>query len=139
MQTFGETLNRRRKELGLTVEELAKAAGVYESLISSLNNDKRVIGEISARKIGRALQLTGDDLEDFVYQAINNCSERVLSGFKQYPAEVLNATATVLALSGISPDSIRRCVRKATAADPDVTIYLNDGKSASINVEVAYE
>jgi hypothetical protein len=95
-----------------------------------------VIGEFNARKIGKALQLDGDELESFIYMAINNCSEKVLNEYQGYPAEVLNLIADRLATAGIVPGSIRTCVRKAT--DADAALYLDDGKAALINVEVAY-
>jgi len=136
-ENFGNTLNRIRKQQHLTVHQLAKLAGVPQSLISGLQTNNRVIGEYNARKIGKALQLDGDDLESFVYLAINNCTERVLNEFKSYPAEVLNLIAGVLESMGISPENIKRCIRKHNGAD--AALYLNDGKAAFINVEVAYQ
>jgi len=138
-ESFGATLNTLRKERGLTVQELATRAGVHQSLISSLNNDKRVIGEVSARKIGRALNLHEEELERFVYQAINNSSERLLTTFKEYPAEVVNLAAMMVAVSGISPDEITRCVNNGYPLKPDVTLYLNGGKTARVKVEVDYD
>jgi len=135
-ESFGERLNALRKQQQLTVHQLAKLAGVNQSLISGLNSDKRVIGEYNARKIGKALRLDGDDLEGFVYLAINNCSEKVLNAFTKYPAEVLNLIADILSSIGIAPDSITACVRNP--ADADAALYLEDGKAALINVEVAY-
>jgi len=138
-ESFGATLNTLRKERGLTVQELATRAGVHQSLISSLNNDKRVIGEVSARKIGRALNLQNEDLEHFVYQALNNSSERLLTTFKKYPAELVNLAAMMVAISGISPDEITRCVKKGYPLKPDVTLYLSGGKTARVKVEVDYD
>ena len=106
MKTFGERLNNLRKQHDLTVYQLAKRAGVHQSLISGLQTNNRVVGEHNARKIGKALQLEGEALESFVYQAINNCTEKVLNEFKSYPAEVLNLIAGILASTGIMPSSI---------------------------------
>jgi transcriptional regulator with XRE-family HTH domain len=138
-ELFGERLKQLRTERGLTERELAKAAQVYQSLISGLENEKRIIAERSARKIGLALGLADAALEDFIYLAINNSTQRVLANSKLYPAEVLNLGATLLALSGISPESIARCVRKSDPADANVMLVLNDGKAAVIKMEVAYE
>ncbi len=135
-ETFGNRLNTLRKQRNLTVHQLAKLAGVQQSLISGLNSGKRVIGEYTARKIGRALQLDGQELETFVYQAINNCSEKVLDDYQDYPAEVLNLIAGVLESIGIAPGRITACVRKPS--DADAAIYLDDGRAALISVEVAY-
>ena len=136
--SFGNTLNTLRKQRQLTVHELAKLAGVHQSLISGLNTDSRVIGEFNARKIGKALQLDGDELESFIYMAINNCSEKVLDEYQGYPAEVLNLIADRLATAGIVPACIRMCVRKPESSDADAALYLDNGTAALINVEVAY-
>ena len=136
MEAFGDTLNTLRKQRQLTVHQLAKLAGVHQSLISGLNTNSRVIGEYNARKIGKALQLDGDDLESFVYQAINNCSEKVLDQYQGYPAEALNLIADRLSALGIAPCQIRKWARKPSGAD--AALYFDDGTAALINVEVAY-
>jgi transcriptional regulator with XRE-family HTH domain len=135
-ETFGNRLNTLRKQRNLTVHQLAKLAGVHKSLISGLNTDSRVIGEYNARKIGNALQLDGNELDNFIYLAINQCSEKILEQYKGCPAEVLNLVGDILAKAGIAPNRIKACVRKPS--DADATLYLDDGKAALINVEVAY-
>ena len=134
-ETFAQRLNRLRKERNLTVEKLARMALVPKSLISGLQTNTRKIAEYQARKIGVALTLHESDLEDFIFSAINNSSSKVLNSSKAYPAEVLNLIAGELQALGILPNSITRCVRKQQ--DADAALYLNDGMTALINVEVA--
>ena len=135
--TFADALNKLRKANHLTVYELAKRAGVPQSLISGLQTGNRQIGEYVARKLAKVLQLENEELEDFVYLAINDCSEKVLQRSKDYPAEVLNLIAGELHNRGIFPDSIMGCVRKPSS-NTDAALYLNDGKAALINLEIAY-
>jgi hypothetical protein len=97
-----------------------------------------VIGEYAALKIGRALQLDGDDLETFVYLAINKCTERVLDKYKGCPAEILNLVADLLEKAGITPDCIKSCVRKPESSEADAALYLDNGKVALIDIEVEY-
>ena len=139
-QTFGTRLNNLREQRGLTVQELADKAGVRQTLISSLNTDSRVIGEKNARKIGSALGLSGEHLQSFIFDAINNCTERVLDQFKQYPGQVLNLTASILNAAGIPAEKIIRCVEKPDLGytKADAAVYLNDGKAALIRVEITY-
>lgn len=134
--TFGDKLNSLRLERNLTVHELAKLSGVSQPLISNLIHGQRVIGEYTARKIARALQLRGEELEEFIHLAINNCSQRVLSSFRTYPSEVLNMVAGELNALGILPSQIARCVRRPDDG-ADAALYLNNGMSAFINIEVA--
>jgi transcriptional regulator with XRE-family HTH domain len=129
--TFGNTLNKLKTDRGLTSRELAYNAGIGEGLISGLIHDQRVIGESTARKLGNALHLTGAEFEDFVYAAINNCSEKTLEYPKQYPAELIN-----LVVGGILPSEIKRCIRKDE--DADAALYLNDGTEALIKLELAF-
>ncbi len=68
--------------------------------------------------------------------AINDCSEKILEQYKGAPAEILNLVAELLAKDGIVPHQIKGCARKATEAD--ATLYLDNGKCALINVDVAY-
>ena len=119
------------------VQELAKLAGISQPLVSNLQNGHRVIGEHTAKKLGTALQLHGKELEDFVYLAINGCTEKVLNSAKGYPAQILNLIALELSALGILPDKIGRCVRQSGSDDADAALYLNDGRAAYINVEVA--
>src|SRR5437660_10008555 len=101
--TFANRLNYLRLANNLTMQELAKLAGVSQPLISNLLHGHRVIGECTARKIAAALQLQGEELENFVYLAINNCTQKVLNSSKAYPAEILNCIAGELNALGISP------------------------------------
>lgn len=135
--TFANKLNALRIARHLTTSELARKAGVGQPLISGLISGDRIIGEYSARKIGAALQLVGNDLEDFVYLAINGCSQKVLQQSKDYPAELLNLIASKLQLLGILPDRISRCTREPAAKEADAAVYLDDGKEALIRLEVA--
>ena len=136
--TFGVKLNNLRTSRHLTSAELASRANVPPSLISGLQSGSRVVGEYTARKIGKALHLTGEELEDFVYLAINGCSEKVLNASKAYPAEVLNLVAGKLQAIGILPDAIRQYVRHPGADDVNAALYLDNGKEAFIKLEVAY-
>ena len=129
--TFAETLNRLRKANNLTVDELGRRAGVYPSLISSVQTGNRQIGEYVARKLAKVLDLAGEELEDFVYLAINECTVKVLERCKEYPAEVLCLVANELYNQGIAPESIMRCVRKPATA----TLCMNDGKESVISLE----
>ena len=134
--TFGNKLNNLKIARGLSSVELARKAGISEGLLSGLIHDQRVIGEYTARKIGNALQLTGNALEEFVYAAINNCSEKVLESSKQYPAELINLVARKLQENGIVPSEINRCVRNEK--DADAALYLKDGRQATISLELAF-
>ena len=134
---FSNKLNSLRTQRNLTVRELAKLADVPNSLISGLQTENRVIGEFSARKIGVALQLHSEELDDFVYLAVNNCSEKVLKASKDYPVEVINFSAGELYALGILPEKIMHCVRKPPADDANAALYLNDGKAAFVKLEVA--
>jgi transcriptional regulator with XRE-family HTH domain len=133
--TFPERLNALRKAQHLTTRQLAKRAGVYQPLISSLETGHRVIGERNARQIGEALRLTGKELEDFVYLAVNQCTEKVLNEFKGYPAELLNLIAAELRGMGILPERIKQCVRNAMKdKHASAAVYLDNGKTAVINL-----
>ena len=133
--TFGNTLNKLRQERNLTVQELAKLSNVSQPFISNLIHGHRIVGEYTARKIGTALQLHGKEWEDFIFLAINGCTEKVLTASKNYPAEILNLIAVELSSLGILPAKINRCVRQSE--DADAALHLNDGRAAYINIEVA--
>ncbi len=132
--TFSNKLNTLRQARNLTVHELAQKAQVSGGLISGLLHGYRIIGERTARKIAAALNLQGVELEDFIYLAINGCTEKVLNSSKGYPSEVLNLVAGELNVLGISPERIRQYVRKSD--ETNAALRLEDGKSAYIKVEV---
>ena len=134
--TFGNKLNNLKVARGLSSRDLAHRAGISEGLVSGLIHDQRIIGEYMARKIGNALQLAGEELELFVYAAINNSSERTLESSKRYPAELINLVAGKLQSIGILPATIKSCVRKDQ--DAGAAIYLKDGSKARITLELAF-
>ena len=136
--SFANTLNHLRNARHLTATELAARAEVPQSLISGLETGNRVIGEYAARKIGKALQLQGTALDDFIYQAINDCSEKVLTTFKDYPAVLINLVAAKLQEQGILPDRINQCVRRTAGNDADAALSLDNGQEAFIKLEVDY-
>ena len=132
---FGSTLNTVRMARSLSTAQLAKLADMSQPLICNLINNRRVIGEYAARKLGAALDLHGKQLEDFVLQAINQCTAKVLNASKAYPSEILNLVAGELNAMGIVPEKIVGCIRYSD--DADAALLLDDGKSAFINVDVA--
>lgn len=125
--------------MNLTVQDLANKAKVNPTLVSGLQNSRRQIGENNARRLGMALDLSGVELENFVYAAINECSEKIMENCKPYPAEVLNLCARHLQEQGIDGEQIDRCVLKPKLQDgrePDAVVYLNDGRTALIELKI---
>ena len=125
---FPTLLSTLRKNAKLTNIQLAEQANVSRSLIPGLQSGKRCIGEYQARKLGTALKLSGNDMDEFIYCAINNCTEKVLKESLQYPAELLNLAARLLRQAGIGPEAIRACAVNEAIAE----ILLNDGKRVMI-------
>ncbi|MFA6857988.1 MAG: helix-turn-helix transcriptional regulator [Treponema sp.] len=56
-KTPGKLLNAYRIRAGLTVTELAKAAGTKYPNISAMENDRRAIGLDMSRRLGKALNV----------------------------------------------------------------------------------
>src|SRR5687767_14137920 len=87
---FSTLLTTLRTEAHLSNRELARLAKVPASLVGALQSGKRRVGELQARKIAGALKLMGPQLDDFVFAAVNTCTEKVLEQSKPFPAEVIN-------------------------------------------------
>ena len=133
---FSTKLNTLKQARNLSVQELAQKAAVSGGLISGLLHGYRIIGEKTARKIAGALNLEGEELEEFIHSALNNgCTEKVLNSSKDFPSEVLNLVAGELNALGILPNKIKRCARKS--ADADAILDLDNGEKAYINVQVS--
>ena len=128
MNDFSQKLSNLRKQANLTNQELADLAHVPASLIAGLQSGKRCIGQLQATKIGKALGLDGQALESFIFDAINNCTEKVLEESKGYPAELLNLLARILKHGGIGPQQISHCMINAEGAD----ILLANGSKAKL-------
>ena len=135
-ETFSSQLHRLRTAARLTNEALARLADVPESLVSGLQNDNRRIGEYQARKIGTALRLQGDELEQFIYDAINNCSQKVLVRARSYPAQLLNLLAVQLQRAGIGADTIRGLTVDGDDFEQDVQLTLTSGKQATLKTHL---
>jgi len=136
-EQFSELLSKLRKQARLTNIQLAELADVSRSLIPGLQSGKRRIGEYQARKLGAALGLTGKVLEDFVYAAINTCTEKVLEESKAYPAELLNVAAKQLRMAGIEPHQVHQCIISEDKQESHVSIMLRDGTKAQLETKIA--
>jgi transcriptional regulator with XRE-family HTH domain len=123
--TFNETVTKLRKRLGLTNTELAAKAGIPRSLVAGIQSGKRVIGERNARQLGVALELSGVELERFIYQALNNASDRVIEDMRGYPAQVINHLGKFLRKSRILPEDIVNC---GFEGDSKVVVYTANGE-----------
>jgi len=125
---FPNLLSTLRKQARLTNRELAEEANVSRSLIPSLQTGRRCVGEYQARKLAGALGLEGKDLEQFVFCAIDRCTEKVLKDLQGYPAELINLVALQLKQAGITPESMGECRVKVDEDESGADIILNDGK-----------
>ncbi|HZS01904.1 MAG TPA: helix-turn-helix transcriptional regulator [Chloroflexota bacterium] len=61
-QRFGRAVRRRRRELGLSQEDLALAAGLHRTYISDVERGARNVSLENIAKIARSLQLSLPDL-----------------------------------------------------------------------------
>jgi hypothetical protein len=136
MTSFSQTLQALRASAKLTNHELARLADVPASLISGLQHDNRRVGEYQARKIGTALRLSGDALEQFIYDAISGCTEKVLNEAKQYPAQLLNLLAVQLSRAGIPADSIQHFNILGDEHSHDINFTLGSGKTATLRTQL---
>lgn len=137
-QPFSSRLTALRAAARLTNRELARLADVPESTIAGLQSGNRRVGEIQARKLGNALQLRGEDLEQFILQAINTCSEKVLCEAKSYPASLLNLIARQLRKAGIVAEAICHFDVTGDERKQNVLLTLGSGKSATLTTQLQY-
>lgn len=128
---FPETLNTLRRSAQLTNRELARKAKVPESLISGLQNGNRRVGETNARQIAHALELTGEQLEDFVLEAIDTSTRKLLKEAQDYPSRLLNLVAHQLRRAGVVPELVTNYTVTGNEQDR-VTLLLADGRKALI-------
>ncbi|MEQ1859386.1 MAG: helix-turn-helix transcriptional regulator [Chthoniobacteraceae bacterium] len=134
--TLAEQLSKLRTDKRLTIRELADRADVSHAVIAGLQSGKRIIGELQARKIGTALGLHGEALEQFILTAIDECTEKLLQESQSYPAELLNLIARQLKQAGIVGESIYGCAVDGDAQHQDVTLWLHGGDKRTLKTEL---
>lgn len=137
-EQFGDKLSRLRKEAGLTNRGLAVSASVPSSLIAGLQSGHRRVGEFQARKIGKALALDGPELEAFVLEAVNTCTERVLTEAKDYPSLFLNFIAKQLRSAGIAPQDLCHFQMIQSAEGQSLRMQLDGGRTAELHSTLRY-
>lgn len=131
-------LTTLRTNARLTNRELARISDVPESTIAGLQSGSRRIGELQARKLGTAFRLEGEALEQFILQAIDTCTEKVLCEAKDYPAGLLNLIARQLRKAGICADSICDFEISGDERKQDVTLALGSGRTATLTTHLLY-
>ena len=137
-EQFGDKLSRLRKDAGLTNRGLAVSASVPSSLIAGLQSGHRRVGEFQAHKIGNALGLDGSELEAFVMEAVNTCTEKVLSESKDYPSLFLNFIAKQLRASGIMPNDLCGFQMIQSTEGQSLRMLLDDGRIAELHSKLRY-
>lgn len=135
---FPDYLTQLRENANLTNQQLAVKANVPRSLIAGLQSGKRRVGEYNARKIGDALGLTGAELEDFIYSALDTCTVKVINDHRYYPAELLNLLAKQLRGMGILPEQVEQYRIDGDNKSGNVDLFLKNGDHARIATMVAY-
>lgn len=135
--TFSHYLTQLRTSAGLSNRDLAARADVPHSFVAGLQAGSRRVGEIQARKIGLALGLNGETLEEFVLLGVDTCTEKVLNEAKGYPASLLNLIATQLRSAGIFPELLSRCVIQPADNGQHISLHLHNGQTAHLMTELA--
>lgn len=138
IEPFGRKLSGLRQGRKLTNRQLAIKASVPSSLIAGLQAGSRSVGEFQARKIGKALALDGPELESFVMEAVNTCTERVLSEAKDYPALFLNFIAKQLRSAGIAPQDLCQFQMIPSAEGQSLRMHLDGGRTAELHSTLRY-
>lgn len=134
---FRKYLKQLRTSAGLSNRDLAARAGVPLSFIAGLQSGSRRVGEIQARKIGLALGLNGENLEEFVLLGVDTCTEKVLNDARGYPASLLNLIATQLRGAGIFPELLSRYEIQDAENRQNISLHLSNGKTAHLMTELA--
>ena len=134
---FRQYLTHLRTSQGLSNRSLAARAGVPQSFVAGLQSGSRRVGEVQARKIGIALGLNSDALENFVLLGVDTCTEKVLKQTSGYPAALINLIASQLRGAGIFPELLSGCMIKDADNGQSIILSLSNGKTAHLNTELA--
>lgn len=137
-ELFGDKLSKLRKGRKWTNRQLAAQASVPSSLIAGLQSGNRSVGEYQARKIGLALGLDGPELDSFVMEAVDTCTEKVLSDAKGYPSLFLNFIAKQLRSAGIHPHDLTNFQMIQSGEGQALRLYLDGGRTAEIHSTLRY-
>ena len=133
---FGETLSSLRKKAQFSNRELAEEAQVPRSFIAGVQAGSRKIGEIQALKLADALGLDQAAQRDFVLEAVNTCSEKVLKASQEYPATLINMLPLFLGESGIKAQDVTSCRIESTAEGMRVRIQMNNGSAFMLSPQL---
>ena len=95
-------------------------------------------------RLGAALALSGDALENFILDGLVICKrERVLKEAEGFPARVLNALALALRRVGVVPEIVAGCetVQQTgqTPPEADLVVYLKGGRRVNVAFKIAHE
>jgi transcriptional regulator with XRE-family HTH domain len=135
-RTLSTHLQNLRTNAKLTVKDLAAKANVPSTLISGLQSGQRSVGENNASRIGTALGLDGEALQNFIYAALNEATDKVLKENNGYPAELLNLLAGQLRQDGIEAAAILQCTVSGDQHQQNVILTLCGGRTATLKTQL---
>ena len=135
---FSTRLTTLRTDARLTNRELARLSDVPASTVAGLQTGSRRVGEYQARKLGKAFNLGGEELEEFVLQAINGCAEKILTASLPYPSHLLNLLAVQLKKAGIGAEAIHNFEVTGDEQKQNVRFTLGSGKAVTLTTHLQY-
>ena len=94
--TIGEKIKRRRKELGMTTEELGRLIGVQRSAVTKYEKNKVDLKSKQIQMIARALDIPPVDLLDDDDQVLRDDETRLLAAYRYASEEIRGAALAML-------------------------------------------
>jgi len=130
MSTLPETIRARRKELGLTLEDVADKVGVTAGALSHIESGRRLPDPRNAVSIAQALQLDPDDLLELLRDAH---SERVTdrSGWTSAPSQARTSAQRAPRNAVFSAMSIDAMFARPDEGEPDGDLSMSAARYIS--------
>ena len=133
---FPELLATLQKRANLNDTQLAQKAGVPRTLVCDARNNKKKVGQTQSTKLGKALGVTGNDLQSFIFSAMNAAHDKLLEEYTDTPAEIVNLLPQQLKLAGIKPGDFSECKIVATEGECHVAITMCDGRKVMLETKL---
>jgi len=107
---FGGLLKRLRTQRNLTLRALHALSGVVYSMISCIEAGDRAAGGDAARRMADALNLVGEERQQFLFAAAaTRRKDRLVEYARTLAPELVNFVPSVLSRLGINLEAVDSC------------------------------
>jgi transcriptional regulator with XRE-family HTH domain len=134
---FGQELRRCRSAAGLSLRVLGARAGLPHTMIAAIEAGDKTVGPGVAEKLATALNLAGQDQDQFLLRAAQTRKrDKLMLCSRELDARIVNYVPRALAATGLDLSTIDTTELARGDSGERLLIRLKDGRQVQCELSI---